>query len=65
MEINSHFIKDLNNNYPKIHIYNASAKDIKKYLHKHKQDNCDCIISGIPWATLTQDLQEDLLNKLY
>ncbi len=65
IEINSSFVKNLNKRYPDTPIYNASANDIKKYLLKNNKKNCDCIISGIPWAALNQNIQEKLLNDLY
>ena len=65
LEINSEFVDELNKNYPNVKIYNAWAQDIKKYLSKHQKTNCDCIISGIPWAALDTNTQKSLLNKLY
>ncbi len=65
LEINQEFVYELNKNCPNAQIYNAWAQDIKKYLSKHHQTNCDCIISGIPWAALDTNTQKNLLNKLY
>lgn len=65
LEINLEFVKETINNCPSAIVYHAPAKEIKKYLLKHKQNTCDCIISSIPWANLNQNLQEELLNEIY
>lgn len=64
LEINQQFVKETKN-CPGAIVYHASAKDIKKYLLKHQQNTCDCIISGLPWAAFDQKLQEELLNAAY
>ena len=65
LEINEEFVKETKLNNPKATVYHASAKDIKKYLAKHNQDKCDCIISGLPWGALAENIQLDLLDEVY
>ena len=65
LEINEEFVKETKLNNPKATVYHASAKDIKKYLAKHNQDKCDCIISGLPWGALAENIQMDLLDEVY
>jgi len=65
LEINQQFVKETKKNCPSAIVYHASAKDIKKYLLKHKQNTCDCIISSLPWANFDQKMQEELLNAAY
>ena len=45
--------------------YFFTRKDIRKYLRKHRQRTCDCIISGLPWAAFSQKAQEELLGAVY
>ncbi len=65
LEINRQFVAETKKNCPTATVYHASALDIKKYLLKHDQTSCDCIISGLPWAGFDQKLQEELLNAAY
>ena len=65
LEINNQFVKETKVNNPKATVYHASAKDIKKYLLKHDQDRCHCVISGLPWGVFGEELQRDLLNEIY
>ena len=65
LETNQEFVKETKKNCQNVVVYNASAKDIKKYLIKHNQNTCDCIVSGLPWAFFGQKEQEELLNVLY
>lgn len=65
IEINYKFVKETKNRCSNAIVYNDSAENIKKYLIKHNKNNCDCIISGLPWAVFDSDLQIKLLNSIY
>ncbi|MFA6307294.1 MAG: rRNA adenine N-6-methyltransferase family protein [Patescibacteria group bacterium] len=65
LEINPQFVIETKKNCPKAIVYNTSAKNIKKYLLKHKQISCDCIISGLPWSSFNKKVQETLLDEIY
>lgn len=65
LEINQKLVKETKKNCPNVIIYHASSKDVKKYLLKHKQNACDCIIASLPWAAFNQKKQEELLNAAY
>lgn len=65
LEINEQFVKETKKNCPKAIVYHGSAQDIKIYLLKHNQNTCDCVISGLPWATFNQKSQEKLLDAIY
>ncbi|MFH1589299.1 MAG: methyltransferase domain-containing protein [archaeon] len=65
LEINHEFVKETKKNCPSAIVYHASAKDINRYLLENERANCDCIISGLPWAVFNQKLQEELLHSAY
>lgn len=65
IEINEILYKNFKNNYPETIIYHGTANDIKKYLKMHNRSQVDCIISAIPWATLSIDLQQELFSEIY
>ena len=65
LEINPAFVSKIEDNYPDVNIYHASAKDIKKYLLKHNKMSTDCIISALPWAGFNHHLQTEILDEIY
>ncbi len=65
LELNPQFVKETKKNCSGAIVYCASAKQIRKYLLKHNQHACDCIISGLPWSAFDEKLQEELLNEIY
>lgn len=64
LEINPQFAGETKKNCPAAVVYPASGKDIRRYLRKHRQKTCDCIISGLPWAAFSQKIQEELLAEV-
>ncbi|MBT4349324.1 SAM-dependent methyltransferase [bacterium] len=62
LESNQEFVKQTQKKCPNAIVYHDSAVNIKKYLLKHNKNNCDCIISGLPWAIFNKKLQTILLN---
>ncbi len=64
LEINSFFIKKTKKRCLGVKIYKDSAINIDKYLKLNKVDICDCIISGLPWASFDKKLQETLIDKI-
>ena len=65
LEINPQFASDTRKNCPAATVYQASGKEIKRYLSKHQKDSCDCIISGLPWAAFPKRKQRELLEAVY
>lgn len=45
-------------------VYNDTATNLAKYLEKHNVKECDCIISGLPFANFCDGLQEDILQAV-
>ncbi|MFH1126857.1 MAG: methyltransferase domain-containing protein [archaeon] len=64
VEINPHFVKVTKKRCPDAIVYNDSAINMKKYLLRHGTDGCDCIISGLPWAWMDVNAQEELLDTI-
>ena len=65
IEINQHFVDILKKKFPDVHIYNDCIENTHYYLEKHGFEECDCIISGLPWAAFNESLQERLLDVAY
>lgn len=65
LEINEKFVEIIKKKCPNTTVYNDSAENINYYLSKHQQKNCDCIISGLPWAAFNDKLQRKLMSATH
>lgn len=61
IEINHDFAELLRTKFPDVDIEHGSSAHITEYLHKRGIENCDRIISGLPWTGFDNALQEQLL----
>ncbi|MCL2839899.1 MAG: methyltransferase domain-containing protein [Defluviitaleaceae bacterium] len=50
-------------NVPNLHIANDSAENIAKYLAEHSITHADYIISGLPFASLPQNVSINILEQ--
>ena len=48
---------------PGIKIFQDSASEIRKYLRKYGVKHADAVISGLPWAVFSEELQDDILYE--
>jgi len=64
IETNHSFVSETKRNCPDAIIHQDSAVNIKKYLIKHNVRSCDCIISGLPWASFDHKLQQELISSI-
>ena len=62
IEINPKLVEILEQKYPEVTIYNDSVANTAEYLSLHGFSSTDCIISGLPWATFNEKLQDELLD---
>ena len=64
-EIEANFAELTQKRCPDVHIWNMSAVHTTKILNENNIDHCDCIISGLPWATLPADIQHELFEEMF
>lgn len=64
IEANASFVEDMRHRYPDVTVYHDSAVAIRRYLEAAGQTHCDCIVSGLPFATFPDALQDDLLTAI-
>jgi len=64
LELNKVFVKATKNRCPQAEVYHDTAQSIKHYLNKHNVDQCDCIVSSLPWTIFEPDDQNILLETL-
>ncbi|MFH1641642.1 MAG: ribosomal RNA adenine dimethylase domain-containing protein [Nanoarchaeota archaeon] len=64
LELNPLFVKETLKRCPAALIYQDSAEKAGTYLKMHGLNNCDCIISGLPWGIFNKDLQDSILKAV-
>ena len=64
IELNVDFVQATRDRCPDVEIHHDSATNARQYLEAHDLDHCDCIICGLPWASFSESLQDDLLNTI-
>lgn len=65
VEVNEKMANKLSHKIENLDIEVDSAQSLKKIICKRGINNLDIIISGIPWAFLNKQEQDQLLNTLY
>ena len=63
IEVNESMVENFRNNVPEATVYQDSVINVRKYLEKHNKKHADVIISGLPWATFSTQLQNEILGK--
>ena len=63
-EINPEFARLTQERCPNVQVYNESAVKTIERLKEHKLEGCDCIVSGLPWATLPKEIQDELFSTM-
>ncbi len=48
---------------PEVPIFQDSAAEIRKYLRQFGVKHADAVISGLPWASFPESLQDDILYE--
>ena len=63
-EINEDFARITKERCPDVDVLNESASKTLERLKDRNLDGCDCIVSGLPWATLPKEIQEELFSTM-
>ena len=63
-EIDSKFAEMTRNRCPGVNVINDSAVKTTEVLRENNIKHCDCIVSGLPWATLPNDIQTELFDAV-
>ncbi len=64
LELNPYFARVTRGRFPQIQVYNESALNIRNILSLHRLENCECIISGLPWASFSSEEQERMIAEI-
>ncbi|GAB4280192.1 MAG: methyltransferase domain-containing protein [Candidatus Rifleibacteriota bacterium] len=63
LELNEKMNRLASEKVPEVTIYQDSAAEIRKYLKQYGVTHADAIISGLPWASFSESLQDEILNE--
>lgn len=63
LELNEQMNRLASTQVPEITIYQDSAAEIRKYLKQYGVKHADAIISGLPWASFPEGLQDEILGE--
>jgi len=64
LELNQVFVQATKDRCPQAQVYHDTAQSIIRYLHKHDVDQCDRIVSSLPWTIFEPADQDMLLDTL-
>jgi len=64
IEANASFVEEMKHRYPDIPVHHDSAVAIRRYVEAAGHRYCDCIVSGLPFATFPDALQDQLLAAI-
>ena len=62
VEINEGFVDIFHERFPGVKIFRDSAEHVKDLCHQEGIEKVDLLISGLPWAWLSPDLQQRTLG---
>ena len=65
IEINPEFARLLRVKYPDINLVQGSATDTRRYLEDLGRNDCDVIISGLPFSTFDLTLQDAIMDTIF
>jgi len=65
MEVSEKFVQATKKRFPDVNVIHDSAANTGKYLQELGSTHCDCIVSGLPWAAFSHELQQELLDATY
>lgn len=63
-EIDERLARELQARIPGVRVVNDSAEQLPLHLRTAGRETADAILSGLPWANFSRDLQERLLRAI-
>lgn len=64
IELNTELASSLKSKFPDLNLFNECATSLKSILQKEGADFADTIISSLPWASFSLDLQYRLMDAV-
>ena len=64
VELNPAVIPAFRKRFPDVKLYNDSAANLPELLQKESIPHADVILSGLPWASFPDHLQQEILDAI-
>ena len=64
LETNPRFVELLGKRLPEVPVVHDSAENAERHLPSFGMETCDSVVSGLPWATFGDSLQDGLLETV-
>jgi phospholipid N-methyltransferase len=64
IELNHRFVEQFRSRFPDVDLYNGSVVDAREICDRYDISMADAIVSGLPWATFSQTLQQTILKEM-
>ncbi|MCL2000989.1 MAG: ribosomal RNA adenine dimethylase domain-containing protein [Planctomycetes bacterium] len=64
IELNESFARELRRCFPSLHLHIGCASELGNCCRGEGVDRVDCVISGLPWAVFSEELQSKILNAM-
>ena len=64
LEVNPRFVEATKRRCPQSRVYQDTAVNARKYMDELGVTHCDAIVSGLPWASFPEELQDDILDAV-
>jgi phospholipid N-methyltransferase len=62
IELNEVYADRFSRMFPQVPLYRDSVANVESIRDAHGADRIDCVISSLPWAIFSQELQDELLD---
>ena len=64
LEVNPRFVEATKRRCPQGRVYHDTAVNARKYMDELGVTHCDAIVSGLPWASFSDELQDEILDAV-
>jgi len=64
LELDARAVARLRRNFPRVEVHHDSAEAILRYVARTGLAYADCVISGLPWASMPAALQERIMHNV-
>jgi len=64
LELDARAVARLRRNFPRVEVHHDSAEAILRYVAQTGLAHADCVISGLPWASMPAALQDRIMHNV-
>jgi phospholipid N-methyltransferase len=64
LELHQGHVRELRRRFPRLRVYRDSAEHLRRYLARYRRRTADTVVSGLPWANMSAQQQEQILKSV-